>query len=65
MNKNFTEGTHYYLEEGRVVFTEKYHLDRGYCCGTGCRHCPFDPRHQKGNEKVADKKTNMYSYIKQ
>jgi len=28
--------------EGRVVFTEKYHLDKGYCCGNGCRHCPYD-----------------------
>lgn len=53
MNKNFIEGTHYYVEGGRVVFTEQYHLERGSCCGTGCRHCPFDPRHQKDNKKVA------------
>lgn len=32
----------YYNEEGLMVLTEKYHLDRGYCCGNGCRHCPFD-----------------------
>ena len=25
-----------------MVFTEKFHLDRGYCCGNGCKHCPFD-----------------------
>ncbi|WP_235938402.1 DUF5522 domain-containing protein [Chitinophaga solisilvae] len=24
-----------------MVFTEKYHRDRGYCCGNGCKHCPF------------------------
>jgi hypothetical protein len=24
-----------------MVFTEKYHLDKGYCCGMGCRHCPY------------------------
>lgn len=36
------EGVHYYLnEEGYVVLTEKYHLEKGYCCGNGCRHCPF------------------------
>jgi hypothetical protein len=23
------------------VFTQAYHLARGYCCGAGCRHCPF------------------------
>lgn len=31
----------YYLENGYVVFTEVYHKKRGYCCGSGCRHCPF------------------------
>jgi hypothetical protein len=37
------EGEHYYMSpEGRVVFTEKYHLEKGYCCGNGCRHCPYD-----------------------
>ena len=32
----------YYNEQGYVVFTEKYHLQRGYCCGNGCTHCPFN-----------------------
>lgn len=32
----------YLLDDGRMVFTERYHLRRGYCCGSGCRHCPFD-----------------------
>jgi hypothetical protein len=27
--------------EGYVVWTEAYHLKRGYCCGNGCRHCPY------------------------
>ena len=32
----------YYTDElGRIVFTEAYHLKRGYCCGSGCRHCPY------------------------
>lgn len=35
------EGVHYYKEGGKYVFTERYHLDRGYCCGSGCRHCPY------------------------
>jgi hypothetical protein len=31
-----------YLDDlGRVVFTAQYHLKRGYCCGNGCRHCPY------------------------
>ncbi|MFN8291619.1 MAG: DUF5522 domain-containing protein [Chitinophagaceae bacterium] len=36
------EGVHYYINEaGYVVLTEKYHLEKGYCCGNGCRHCPY------------------------
>jgi len=36
------EGIHYYInEEGLMVLTEKYHLERGYCCGNGCKHCPY------------------------
>jgi hypothetical protein len=41
--KELIEGIDYYInEEGYVVLTEKYHRDRGYCCGNGCKHCPFD-----------------------
>ena len=32
---------YYYSPEGYVVFTEKYHLKRGYCCQSNCKHCPF------------------------
>ena len=36
------EGVHYYFNEvGFIVMTEKYHLERGHCCGNGCLHCPF------------------------
>jgi hypothetical protein len=30
-----------YLEGDNMVFTAAYHLRRGYCCGSGCRHCPY------------------------
>ena len=32
----------YYNDEGLVVFTAEYLLQRGYCCGNGCINCPFD-----------------------
>ena len=36
------EGIDYYMnEDGLLVFTEAYHLKRGYCCRSGCRHCPY------------------------
>ncbi len=31
----------YYFDGNFMVFTEAYHLKRGYCCGSGCRHCPY------------------------
>lgn len=31
----------YYLENGLMVFTERFHARRGTCCGSGCRHCPY------------------------
>ena len=35
------EDEHYYMENGFMVFTEKYHQARGSCCGNACRHCPY------------------------
>ena len=36
------EGEDYYFnEQGYIVLTEKYHLQRGDCCGNGCKHCPY------------------------
>jgi hypothetical protein len=26
---------------GYKVFTAKFLLERDYCCGCGCRHCPY------------------------
>lgn len=40
---DFIEGVHFYFDKsGLMAFTEKYHLQRGYCCGNGCRHCPYN-----------------------
>ncbi len=40
----------YFNEEGLMVLTEAYHLKRGYCCGSGCKHCPY------GHVNVPNKK---------
>ena len=34
-------GDYYLTPEGYLVFTEQYHRRRGFCCGSGCRHCPW------------------------
>jgi len=31
----------FYFEGPYMVFTEAYHLRRGYCCNSNCRHCPY------------------------
>lgn len=36
------EGIDYYFENGLIILTEKYLLERGSCCGNGCRHCPYN-----------------------
>lgn len=42
-DQNFIEGIHFYYNVSNfIVFTEKYHLQRGYCCGNGCKHCPYN-----------------------
>ena len=30
-----------YYEGPYLVFTAQYHLRRGFCCRSGCRHCPY------------------------
>jgi hypothetical protein len=37
------EGVHYYInQDGYIVLTEKYHLEKGFCCGMYCLHCPYN-----------------------
>jgi len=43
------EGEDYNInEEGLFVFTREYHLKRGFCCKSGCKHCPYG--FKKSNE---------------
>ncbi|MBP6694443.1 MAG: hypothetical protein KA161_04900 [Saprospiraceae bacterium] len=39
--KNTALDQDFYVENGLVVFTEKFLKNRGYCCKSGCRHCPY------------------------
>ena len=41
MERDLIEGIDYYMEGELVVFTAQYLRDRGYCCTSGCRHCPY------------------------
>lgn len=40
-NRGLLKEDFYLNEQGFMVFTEVYHLKRGYCCKNGCKHCPY------------------------
>lgn len=52
--RDFIEGIDYYLDKGFVIMTEHYHKEREFCCGNGCRHCPYWPEHTKGNTDLKE-----------
>tara|TARA_Y100000114_G_scaffold48319_1_gene43997 strand:- start:3052 stop:3204 length:153 start_codon:yes stop_codon:yes gene_type:complete len=43
IKKKLKEGQDFYFdkETGYKIFTERFLKKRGYCCGSGCRHCPY------------------------
>jgi hypothetical protein len=43
MKQGLSEGEdYYYNEEGLMVFTARYLLKKGFCCGSGCVNCPYN-----------------------
>lgn len=58
--KELNRDKHYYFnEEGLMVFTALYHLQRGYCCGNNCLHCPYrDKEAAVEHENFPDKEKN-------
>ena len=51
------EGEDFYREGAFVVFTARYHLRRGYCCESGCRHCPYRAAPEARDEEKAVEKS--------
>lgn len=49
------EGEDFYREGAYVVFTAAYHLRRGSCCESGCRHCPYGERSEEHEESLEDR----------
>lgn len=43
--ESFVRNNHFPDADERIVFaplTADYLLERGYCCGNGCKHCPYN-----------------------
>jgi len=51
----YIKDIHYYTEGERVIFTALAHILRGSCCGNGCRHCPYTPKHTRGKKTLQEK----------
>lgn len=49
------EGEDFYWEGAVMVFTARFLSRRGYCCGNGCRHCPYEFEKEKRGDEVANK----------
>ena len=47
----------FYFENGLMVMTAAYHLKRGHCCGSDCRHCPYGHENVKPEKDLSDQKT--------
>jgi hypothetical protein len=47
------EGVDYYVENGYMVFTAIYLRKRGFCCRSGCRHCPYGCVHESDSSSQA------------
>ena len=46
-----------FYKEGKImIMKEDYHIKRGSCCGSGCKHCPYIPKHIKGSRETKRKK---------
>ena len=44
------EGVDYYMEGRYMVFTAEFLRRRGYCCESGCRHCPYKSDSDEGSK---------------
>jgi len=54
LDNGLVEGEDFYREGPYVVFTEKYLRERGYCCESGCRHCPYGFRKDRRTDIPTD-----------
>ena len=52
--KKSPEPDFYKDDNGRFTMTESYHIKRGSCCGSKCKHCPYEPLYEKGSKTIQE-----------
>ena len=62
MPKKLVEGIDYYYDEhNRWVWTEHYLKKRGYCCKSGCKHCPYGFNKKNKSSSPLDRISKNYN----
>lgn len=51
--KSWKYNRDYYTEKTFQIITEEYLLNRGYCCNSGCRNCPYKNENKTGPRVVS------------
>lgn len=58
MKDELVENIDFYInDKGLMVFTEVHLLKRGYCCDSGCKHCPYKSKRVKVTNPLYPPKT--------
>jgi prepilin-type N-terminal cleavage/methylation domain-containing protein/prepilin-type processing-associated H-X9-DG protein len=52
----------FYFDGSLMVFTAEYHLRRGYCCESGCRHCPYPKKLANLSENFVRPPSNQCAF---
>lgn len=63
--RQLVEGEDYEMHpDGFRIMSAEYLKERGYCCGTGCSKCPYDPPHAfRGNEELREEYIDEEEYF--
>ncbi|MBL0097024.1 MAG: hypothetical protein IPP46_11480 [Bacteroidetes bacterium] len=48
----FDKEDYYLTPEGYIVLQKNIILKRGYCCQSGCRHCPYKVKPDRKKSKI-------------
>lgn len=54
MPEPLKEGEDFYWDGPYMVFTAAFLLRRGYCCQSGCRHCPYGFKREDSGAELDD-----------
>ena len=57
--KKSPEPNFYKDKNGNMVMTDSFQINRGRCCGSKCRHCPYEPLYEKGTTNLKESLRNQ------